>query len=88
MDNLGDLVSVATLVVIIGAALFGRRILTTIRHNVNSNLDIIRRENADLNEEVRRLLGREHSLETLQAATEKRAEKAEKVVEAQDEKDG
>lgn len=79
MGNLDALVNVVTLVVIVGVAILGLRSLRIIHQNVNSNLDAIRQENAALNEEVRKLLGREHDLETLQAATQKRAEQAEKM---------
>lgn len=81
MDNVDALVSIVTLVIITGAVIFGLRSLRVIHQNVNSNLDAIRAENSNLNEEVRKLLGREHDLETLQAATQKRAELAEKVAE-------
>lgn len=81
MDNVDALVSIVTLVIITGAVIFGLRSLRVIHQNVNSNLDAIRAENSNLNEEVRKLLGREHDLETLQAATQKRAELAEKAAE-------
>lgn len=77
MDNAGALVSIATLIIIIGALVFVMRSLRIIHQNVNSNLSAIRAENGALNEEVRKLLRREHDLETLQAATAKRAERAE-----------
>lgn len=79
MSDLQASVSVITLVIVVGAVIMGLRSLRVIHQNVNSNLSAIRTENEKLNEEVRKLLGREHSLEMLQHATEERAIQAEKM---------